>query len=430
MKLLSWNIRGLGSAEKRSEVRLLVKEKVMWIVCLQETKLSAFDSSIVTSFWGNSSFNFSFHPSEGASGGLLIMWDTKEVEVWSSVSRTHFLLIHGRFVQSNEEFYLVNVYAPCGSWDKEALSVSLAAQLLLLRGKRVCVCEDCDSFKSPGPDGVNFGFLKEFWSDMKQDIMRFMTEFHRNGRLSRGINSTFIALIPKKDNPQKLNDFRPISLVGSIYKILAKVLANRLRHVIGSVIAEEQSTFVKNRQILDGILIANEMVDEAHILKKELLLFKVDFEKAYDSVDWGYLDVVMERMSFPVLWRKWIKECVSTATASVLVNGSPTDEFPLERGLRQGDPLSPFLFLIAAEGLHILMKSVVERNIFVGYTVGATASVSVTHLQFADDTLILGTRCWANVRAMRADLVLFEAISGLKVNFNKSMFVGVNVSDS
>jgi len=163
-----------------------------------------------------------------------------------------------------------------------------------------------------------------------------------------------------------LNDFRPISLVGSIYKILAKVLANRLRHVIGSVIAEEQSAFVKNRQILDGILIANEMVDEAHRLKKELLLFKVNFEKAYDSVDWGYLDAVMERMSFSVLWRKWIKECVSTVTASVLVNGSPTDEFPLERGLRQGDPLSPVLFLIAAEGLHIIMKSVVERNIYVG----------------------------------------------------------------
>ena len=121
---------------------------------------------------------------------------------------------------------------------------------------------------------------------------------------------------------------------------------------------------------------------------------------------------------------------MSTVTASVLVNGSPTDEFPLKRGLRQGDPLSPFLFLIAAEGLHIIMKSVVERNIFVGYTVGATASMSVTHLQFADDALLLGTRCWANVRAMRAVLVLFEAMSGLKVNFNKSMLVGVNVSDS
>ena len=102
-------------------MRLLVGEKVLWIVCLQETKLSAFDSSIVSSLWGNPSFNISFRPSEGASGGLLIMWDTKEVEVWSSVSRTHFLLIHGRFVQSNEEFYLVNVYSPCGSRDKEAL---------------------------------------------------------------------------------------------------------------------------------------------------------------------------------------------------------------------------------------------------------------------------------------------------------------------
>jgi len=133
-------------------VRLLVGEKAPWIVCLQETKLSAFDSSFVSSLWGNSSFNFSFRPSEGASGGLLIMWDTKEVEVWSSVSRTHFLLIHGRFVHSNEEFYLVNVYAPCGSRDKEALWGSLAAQLLLLRGKRVCVCGDFNAVRGRRKD--------------------------------------------------------------------------------------------------------------------------------------------------------------------------------------------------------------------------------------------------------------------------------------
>ncbi|MCI02774.1 cysteine-rich receptor-like protein kinase [Trifolium medium] len=158
-------------------------------------------------------------------------------------------------------------------------------------------------------------------------------------------NSTFIALIPKIDN----------SLVGSLYKILAKVLANRLRLVIGSVISESQTAFVRDRQILDGILIVNEVVDEARRSKKELMLFKVDFEKAYDSVDWGYLDVVMGRISFPTLWRKWIKECVCTATALVLVNGSPTEEFPLERGLGQGGPLSPFLFLLAAEGLNVLI---------------------------------------------------------------------------
>ncbi|GAU10308.1 hypothetical protein TSUD_422640, partial [Trifolium subterraneum] len=149
---------------------------------------------------------------------------------------------------------------------------------------------DCDSYKSPGPDGVNFGFIKDFWTEMHSDIMRFISEFHRNGRLTKGINAAFIALIPKVESPQRLNDFRPISLVGSLYKILAKVLANRLRLVMGSVISESQTAFVRDRQILDGILIANEVVDEARRAKKELMLFKVDFEKAYDSMDLGYLD--------------------------------------------------------------------------------------------------------------------------------------------
>ena len=123
-------------------------------------------------------------------------------------------------------------------------------------------------------------------------------EFHRNGRLAKGINSTFIALIPKIDSPQRLSDFRPILLVGSLYKILSKVLANRLRSVMDFVISDSQSAFIKGRQILDGILVANEVVDEAHKLKKEMILFKVDFEKAYDSIDLGYLDEVMVKRVF------------------------------------------------------------------------------------------------------------------------------------
>ncbi|GAU15917.1 hypothetical protein TSUD_41400 [Trifolium subterraneum] len=269
---------------------------------------------------------------------------------------------------------------------------------------------DCDNFKSPGLDGLNFGFNKDFWKEMQGDIMRFIVEFHRNGRLTKGINATFIALIPKVEIPQQLNDFRPISLVGSLYNILAKVLANQLRLVMGSVILDLQTAFVKDRQILDEILIANEVVDEALRAKKELLMFKVDFEKACDSVDWGYLDTVMGRMGFPTLWRKWIKECVCTATTSVLVNGSPTDEFPLERGLRQGDLLSPFLFLMAAEGLHVLMEAMVDSNLFTGYNVGTIFPVSVSHLQFADDTLLMGTKSWVNVCALRVVLVLFETM--------------------
>ncbi|GAU41808.1 hypothetical protein TSUD_299740 [Trifolium subterraneum] len=202
---------------------------------------------------------------------------------------------------------------------------------------------ECDSLKSPGPDGINFGFIKEFWMDVKNDFMRFLLEFYSNNRLVKGSNCTFIVFIPKVANPKKMSDFRHISLVGCMYKVLANVLANRLKSVIDKVILDTQSTFVKGRQILDGILIANEAVDDAKKRKKELLLFKVDFEKAYDSVDWKYLESVMGKMGFSDKWRRWIMTCVSSATAS-------------------------------------------------GYQVGseATSSVHLSHLQFADDTLIMG----------------------------------------
>jgi len=135
-------------------------------------------------------------------------------------------------------------------------------------------------------------------------------------------------------------------------------------------------------------------------------------------------------MNFPTLWRKWIRECISTSSASVLVNGCPTDEFKFERGLRQGDPISPFLLLIAAEGLNIMMDALVEAGLYCGYKVGANNLAQITDLQFADDTLLIGGRSWENIRALKALLLLFEATSGLKVNFPKSMLVGVNIHDS
>jgi len=200
---------------------------------------------------------------------------------------------------------------------------------------------------------------------------------------------------------------------------------------MSSVISETQSTFIHGRQILDGILIANEIVEDAKRLKKDFLLFKVDFGKAFDSIDWFYLETVMKKMNFPTLWCKWIMEYVSTASMSVLVNGNPTDEFKFERGLRQGDPLSPFLFLIVAEGLNVMMNALVEAGLFSGYKVDANNNhVSITHLQFADNTLLIGDRSWTNVRALKALPLLFEATSSLKVNFHKSMLVDVNIHDS
>jgi exonuclease III len=138
MKIISWNIRGLGRLDKRKEVRKLVGEKNPLIVCLQETKLQVCNDFLCSSLWGTTSFGFSFRPSSGASGGLLTMWDTSEVEVWSYISRDYVLWCHGRFVRTGEEFLVANVYAPCDQGAKQGLWDALSSKLQALGRMRVC----------------------------------------------------------------------------------------------------------------------------------------------------------------------------------------------------------------------------------------------------------------------------------------------------
>ncbi|GKF31355.1 cysteine-rich receptor-like protein kinase [Tanacetum coccineum] len=209
----------------------------------------------------------------------------------------------------------------------------------------------CASSKAPGPDGFNFNFIKTFWNIIKGEFLECIRFFETSGHLANGCNPSFIVLIPKRKDPLGFGDYRPISLIGCVYKIISKILANRLAKVIDTVISSNQAAFISGRQILDGVLVANEIIRMATIEKSKLLLFKVDFEKAFDSVNWPFLLDTMRQMGFGSKWRSWISSCLSSASISVLVNGSPTKEFKLERGLRQGDPLSPFLFLIVAKDL-------------------------------------------------------------------------------
>ncbi|XP_019429814.1 PREDICTED: uncharacterized protein LOC109337317, partial [Lupinus angustifolius] len=288
----------------------------------------------------------------------------------------------------------------------------------------------CEGDKSPGPDGFNFTFIKKSWDCVKSDIIAMVDDFYIFGDLARGCNASFIVLIPKSSSPQGLGDFRPISLVGCIHKLISKLLVGRLKRVIHSVISDCQTAFIKGRNIMDGVVIANEIIDQARKKKDgNCFIFKVDFEKAYDSVNWSFLLYMLERMGFCFKWRNWIKSCLQSNSFSILVNGSPTSEFRMARGLRQGDLIAPFLFLIVAEGLGGIMRFVVSKKIFTGYSVGRDKIV-ISHLQYADDTLLIGENSVDNIMVLKSILKCFELVSGLKINFHKSSFIGIKADPS
>nr|GEU39476.1 RNA-directed DNA polymerase, eukaryota, reverse transcriptase zinc-binding domain protein [Tanacetum cinerariifolium] len=162
-----------------------------------------------------------------------------------------------------------------------------------------------------------------------------------------------------------------------------KILANRLRTVIGSCISSVQSAFIQGRNILDGPLILNKFLSWYRDRKKELMVFKVDFEKAFDSLRWDFLDLFMEKLGFGLKWCSWINGCLRNARSSVLVNGSLTAEFELFKGLRQGDPLSPFLFILAMEGLHAFTCKAEMLGLFKGAYIGWD-NMNISHLMYAD----------------------------------------------
>lgn len=145
--------------------------------------------------------------------------------------------------------------------------------------------QECDGNRAPGPDGFNITFFKEFWNIIKAEIIQVFCDFHVHGKLVRGLNATFIALIPKSDHPASASDYRPISLIGSVYKLIAKVLAGRLQKVMPYLLTETQFAFTKGRQIADCIMIENEVVDAMNKSEDGGITLKLDFSKAYDNVD-------------------------------------------------------------------------------------------------------------------------------------------------
>ena len=234
-------------------------------------------------------------------------------------------------------------------------------------------------------------------------------------------------LIPKKAGAKGVKDFRPISLLGSLYKILAKVLANRLRLVLGSLITPTQNAFIKGRQILDSMLIASECVDSR--LKENLpgILCKLDLEKVYDHVNWNFLMYMLERLGFAERWRSWMLYCISTVWLSMLVNGTPSGFFDTSRGIHQGDPLSPLLFVVVMEAFSKLMQKVAEEKYIRGFEIRDRNQepMQITHLCYADDTILSCEPVLEQVGYVKCTLLCFEAAFGLKVNLSKSEMVQI-----
>ncbi|GKC24100.1 RNA-directed DNA polymerase, eukaryota, partial [Tanacetum coccineum] len=192
-----------------------------------------------------------------------------------------------------------------------------------------------------------------------------------------------------------VKDFRPISLIGSFYKIIAKILSNRLCIVMPDLISDVQTAFISKRQILDGPFILNELISWCKYHKIKAMIFKADFEKAFDSVRWDYLDGVLNNFGFGVKWRGWIQACLSSAMGSILVNGSPSSEFKFHKGLKQGDPLSPFLFILVMESLHISFNNILNSGLYKGIRIDE--SLTLSHLFYADDAVFIGKWDKANV---------------------------------
>ncbi|GAU25945.1 hypothetical protein TSUD_16830 [Trifolium subterraneum] len=236
--------------------------------------------------------------------------------------------------------------------------------------------------KSPGPDGFNPAFYQRFWEQCSDDIFNAASTWLERGYFPTSLNDTNICLIPKCVNPTSMKDLRPISLCNVLYKMISKVLANRLKCCLDKCVSQEQSAFVEGRSILDNALIATEVI---HTLKRKTkgrrgeLALKIDISKAYDKVDWGFLRGIMTRMRFTDVWVRWVMMCVSSVNYSVLMNSDRVGPISPGRGLRQGDPLSPYLFILVTECLTALIHQAVGRGDLHGVRI-CRGAPEVSHL--------------------------------------------------
>jgi len=263
--------------------------------------------------------------------------------------------------------------------------------------------------------------------------MKEVHNFFENGVFDKSMNHTNLCLIPKPEHPRHRSDYKPIALCNVSYKIISKILVGRLKKHLSSIISEEQAAFIPGRVITDNVIISHEITHALKVKKRcstSYTAIKTDITKAYDRLEWDFLQATMFKFGFDVRWIEWIMTCVRTATFSVNINGAPYGFIQPERGICQGDPLSPYLFILCAEVLSHMMKKAEQQGHIKGIKI-SNKSPPISHLLFADDSLFF---CQANMKsclAIKDILTQYERASGQKVNTNKSaLHFGKRVQDT
>ncbi|KAG7579890.1 Endonuclease/exonuclease/phosphatase superfamily [Arabidopsis thaliana x Arabidopsis arenosa] len=285
--------------------------------------------------------------------------------------------------------------------------------------------------KTSGPDGYSVEFFISCWSVVGPEVTAAVLEFFSSGKLLKQWNATTLVLIPKIQNASKVSDFRPISCLNTLYKVISKLLAGRLKEILPEVISHSQSAFLPGRLLSENVLLASELVqgyNRKNIQPSAML--KVDLRKAFDSIRWDFVLATLRAVNFPENFIGWIKECICTPSFSISINGKSDGFFRSKRGLRQGDPLSPYLFVLAMEVFSKLLHSRFASGYIAFHP--KSSELNISHLMFADDVMVFFDGSSSSLHGIYETLDDFAGWSGLHLNRDKTVLFhgGLSPNDS